>query len=201
MTAGSKRMLLDCCYAAALLVPMIAVPWITFSLEDWGNAATLDDPNPAVRVAALRAIGYGGHVDLLIRGLQDEDADVRYVAAVELRRRGRDAGSHVNVLIALLKDEHKDVRGAAIDTLNAIGVPAIPALLEALTDPDPRVRSGALASLGPVGPRKSGRERSLEEWALFVPALEKLREDEDAEIRQKAETLLQDIRREIREKQ
>lgn len=130
MTAEGKRALLISCYAAALFVPIIAVPWITLSLPDWRNAPTLDDPNPAVRVAALRAIGSRGHVDLLIRGLQDEDADVRYVAAVELPARGRDAGSHVKELIALLKDEHKHVRGAAIGTLNAIGVPANPALLE-----------------------------------------------------------------------
>ncbi len=50
---------------------------VTFAIRYRRAAASLNDPNPAVRVATLRATGYEGHVDLLRKALQDEDADVR----------------------------------------------------------------------------------------------------------------------------
>jgi HEAT repeat protein len=150
----------------------------------------LDDPNPAVRVAALRAFGWNGNVALSTRALQDEDADVRLVAAMYLPSRKENAELSVKPLIALLKDKHEGVRRAAIEKLSAIGAPAVPALLEALADPDPRVRAGAVEGLGDVGRWKDERHRSQQELAQVIPSLEKLKKDEDSEVRRQAKRIL-----------
>ena len=206
MTLEGKRALWFFGRTAALVLPMAAVPILTFSLPDGeytslphgGYTATLDDPNPAVRAAAVRATGWHGHVDLLTRALHDEDADVRLVAIMYLRWRREEAGPSAKALIALLKDEHESVRREAIEALSAIGAPAVPALMEALADPDPRVRAGAIEGLGNVGRPKEGRKRSPEERALLIPVLEKLQEDEDPGVRQKAVGLLRHLRRQPR---
>lgn len=194
MTPESKRALWFFGRAAALIVPMAAVPILTFTFLYWRHAPTLDDPNPAVRAAAVRATGWEGHVDLLTRGLQDEDADVRLVAAMYLKRRREKAGPSAEALVALLKDKHEGVRREAVEALSAIGVPAAPALVKALADPDARVRAAALDGLGNIGRPKEGRMRPPEERALVIPALERLRRDDDPEVRQKARKLLRYLR-------
>jgi HEAT repeat protein len=188
MTPEGKRALWLFYRAAALFVPMIAVPVLTFTYLNWGHKSSLDDPNPAVRAAALRATGWNGDVDLLTRALQDEDADVRLLAAMYLGHREAEAGPSAKGLVALLKDKHKGVRHEAIQALRAIGAPAAPALVEALSDPDARVREGALDSLG------TRRLRSPEERASAISALQRLRRDDDPNVRQKARALLQYLR-------
>jgi HEAT repeat protein len=158
-------------------------------------APSLDDPNPAVRVAALRALSRDdGDVDVLIKALQDEDADVRLVAAMRLHGRGRQAGKSAKALIVLLKDKHKGVRREAIEALSAIGAAAAPALVEALADPDPHVRAGAALALSDVGTPKESRTRFPEEKAMAVPALERLLNDEDPDVRKNATRAMEDIR-------
>lgn len=189
MTPESKRVLWFFSRAAALLVPMIAVPAVTLALLNWGHTASLNDPNPAIRAAAVRATGERGHVDLLMQALQDNDADVRLLAAMYLARREEEARWSANELVALLKDKHKGVRREAISALRAIGAPAAPALVKALSDPDARVREGALDSLG------TRRLRSPEERASAISALQRLSRDDDPYVRQKARELLQYLRR------
>jgi HEAT repeat protein len=109
------------------------------------------------------------------------------------------AGPSAKALVALLKDKHECVRREAIEALSAIGAPAAPALVEALSDPDPRVRTGALDGLGNIGRPKEGRLRSPEERALVISVLQRLRRDDDAEVRQKARALLQYLRRQPRD--
>jgi HEAT repeat protein len=174
-----------------LAIAVIAAPSIYSSFHHRSLLLQLDDPNPAVRVAAIRATEHEGHVDMLMKALQDEDADVRLVAAMHLQRRRAEAAPSIKALIAALKDEHAGVRHEAAVALSAIGAPAAPALVEALTDPDPRVRSGAIVGLGDVARPKDWRKRPPEERALVIPAMEKLLEDDDPEVRQKAAAFLE----------
>ncbi len=199
MTAEGKRAMWLLCHAAALLVPMVAVPILTLTYFNGRPPASLDDPNPAMRVAAVRATGSHGDVDLLTRALQDEDADVRLIAAMYLAGRREEAGPSVKALVALLKDKHEGIRREAITALSAIGSPAAPSLVQALSDPDPRVRDGALDGLGNIGRPKDERMRPPEERALVISTLERImRIDDDANIRQKARTLLRYLRRQPR---
>jgi HEAT repeat protein len=199
MTPEGKRAMGFFCRAAALLVPMVAVPILTLIYLNWRPSVSLDDPNPAMRVAAVRSTGSHGDVDLLMRALQDEDADVRLISAMYLAGRREEAGPSVKALVALLKDKHEGIRREAITALSAIGAPAAPALVEALSDPDPRVRDGALDGLGNIGRPKEERLRSPEERALVISTLERLmRTDDDANIRQKARALLRYLRRQPR---
>lgn len=181
-----ERVFLIVAGAAASFAAIVAVPFFMPALQNWEKTATVDDPNPAVRVAALRATGWHGHVDLLTRALQDENADVRLVAAMKLQSRREEAASSVPALVLLLKDKHQGVQREAVVALSAIGAPAVPALIEALADADPRVRAGAVEGLGDLGHYKDSRKRSPEELAQVIAALEKLREDEDADVRRKA---------------
>jgi HEAT repeat protein len=199
MTPEGKRAIWLLCRAAALLVPVIAVPVLTLTYLNWRPTASLDDPNPAMRVAAVRATGSHGDVDLLMRALQDEDADVRLIAAMYLAGRREEAGPSVKALVALLKDKHEGIRREAITALSAIGAPAARALVEALSDPDPRVRDGALDGLGNIGRPKEERLRSPEERALVISTLQRImRMDDDANIREKARALFRYLRRQPR---
>lgn len=199
MTPEGKRALWLFSRAAALFVPMAAVPVLTFTILNWRQKASLDDPNPAIRAAAVRATGWRGEVDLLTRALQDEDADVRLIAAMYLGRRREEAGPSAKALVALLKEKHEGIRREATTALSAIGGPAAPALVEALADPDPRVRDAALDGLGNSGRPKEERLRSPEERALVISALERImRMDDDANIRQKARALVRYLRRQPR---
>ncbi len=199
MTPEVKHAVWLLCRAAALLVPMVAVPILTLTYLNGRPKTSLDDPNPAMRVAAVRATGWHGDVDLLTRALQDEDADVRLIAAMYLARRKEEAGPSAKALVVLLKDNHAGVRREAITALSAIGGPAAPALVEALSDPDPRVRSAALDGLGNSGRPKEERLRSPEERALVISTLQRImRTDDDADVRQKARTLLRYLRQQPR---
>jgi HEAT repeat protein len=163
----------------------------------------LDDPNPAVRVAAIRATGYEGHVEMLMKALQDEDADVRLVAAMHLqRRRAEAAPSAKALLMASVKEDHAGVRREAAAALRAIGAAAEPTLIEALGDPNPRVRAKAARALSVVAFMQPERPPSVKEWppstdelASAAVALEKVLQDEDAEVRENAADSLAYIRR------
>jgi HEAT repeat protein len=192
MTPEGKRVLWLFSRPAALFVPMVAVPTLTLTFLNGEHKPSLDDPNPAIRAAAVRATGWNGDVDLLTRALQDEDTDVRLLAAMYLGGRREQAGRSAKALVALLKDNHMGVRHEAIQALRAIGAPAAPALVEALSDPDARVREGALDGLG------TRRLRSPEERASAISALQRLRRDDDPNVRQKARELLQYLRRQPR---
>lgn len=68
---------------------------------------------------------------------------------------------------------------AAVQTLNGLGIAAVPALKTALADPDPGVRAGAADVLGRIGPRL---DRSRQEE--IVLALAKLKSDSESKVRQ-----------------
>jgi HEAT repeat protein len=80
---------------------------------------------------------------------------------------------------ALLRDENPATRREAVGRLEALGpaaAPAVPALIDALGDPDRWVREGAGKALAAVGPGA----------AAAVPALMKTLSDEDDYVRVRA---------------
>ena len=169
---------------------------IAWQQGNWTPA--LKDKNPAVRVAAIRAMGWHGEANLLIEALQDDNADVRLVAAQHLGAQGPEGERRAAALVGALKDAHAGVRREAAETLCWIGPESAPALYHALTDPDPRVRAGAALALGDVGGPKQGRVRAQGEAQRVLPLLSKLLGDEDAEVRRNAADTLKVLRREAR---
>jgi HEAT repeat protein len=153
-------------------------------------AAKLQDPNPAVRVAAIRDSPGALSDDLLIAALKDEDADVRLVAARRLRGQGKKS---VRALIAALGDPHAGARRQAAESLCWIGAPAVPQLCGALKDADPHVRAEAALALSDVARWKDARKRDQAELDTVVPLLRSLLKDEDAEVRRNAEIALKDL--------
>ncbi|HQP71928.1 MAG TPA: HEAT repeat domain-containing protein, partial [Methanoculleus sp.] len=116
----------------------------------------LNDPYPAVRVAAAEALGQIGDadaVDPLIQATHDEREDVRIAAASALARIG-DRRS-IQPLIRLFADRYHGVRVAAADAVAVFGRAALEALEEALSDPVIVVRVTAARAIGLIGVMES----------------------------------------------
>ncbi len=111
----------------------------------------LEDKDEVVRREAARALGKLGAsaaVPSLVVALSDAPDDlVRVSAAEALGRIGRRAIVAIPALIAALKHPDDGVCDAAAVALLQIGLPAAPALIEAVTDDDPRLRVRAAALL------------------------------------------------------
>jgi HEAT repeat protein len=150
-----------------------------------GKLQALHDANPGVRLAAVRDLDRDAGVDRLIDALNDEDADVRMVAANRLGQGDRHAEKKTPALVEALRDRHPCVRREAALSLGMIGPPAVPALCEALHDADPRVRAGAALALG------NGKPKEPPDWGpdgarIVVPALSKALKDDNADVRRLA---------------
>jgi HEAT repeat protein len=192
---GTVTVAMVWCLVFLVVCAAVAVPVWTLSHER-EFTPTLQNANPAVRVAAIRASGREGHLDLLMKALQDEDADVRLVAAMYLMKRGTAAAPCAKTLWTVrLYDNHAGVRSEAAKALHEIGAAAAPILIEALTDPDPSVRARAAGALRVVAFKKWNGRPSADELAKTSAALEKALQDEDAEVRENAATSLTYIRR------
>jgi HEAT repeat protein len=157
--------------------------------------AAFRDPNPAVRVAAIRALGWHEDASFLIPALRDENADVRLMAAMRLGGAGAGGTERAKALVEALDDPHLGVRREASEALCSIGPKSGPVLCRALGDPRPRVRAGAARALSGAGCGNDGRQRAPGERDTALPLLRKLLADEDAEVRDNAATALQRIAR------
>src|SRR5438093_469085 len=93
----------------------------------------LHDPDPVIRMDAVRKAGKGGHEEVLIEALHDDDPDIRYVAAWGLR-----AGSEKNVraLLELFKDDQAYVRELALKKLRYLPAGGRPFLYKGVEDAD-----------------------------------------------------------------
>jgi HEAT repeat protein len=105
-------------------------------------------------VLALGAYGQGSRPALmaLLDALSDEEEQVRRAAISALGRLGGAAREAVPALIETLKDD--SLREAAADSLVSIGLPAVPALLEAVNHGTSAVRwqaANALTRISRVG--------------------------------------------------
>lgn len=89
--------------------------------------AAVSDPEPAVRVNAVEALGLlpatPGALVALTAAIRDPEAEVRFSAALSLARLGPDADPAVPVLGEALRDDNRYVPGYAVEALERIGTP------------------------------------------------------------------------------
>jgi HEAT repeat protein len=117
----------------------------------------LKNRDPRIRREAAEALGEKKRAALpaLSKALNDEDVEVRRVAASSLERIGQEAAPAVPALTKALRDVDGQVRQNATSALSIIGPPArtaVPQLVECMEkDPLPSVRQGAAAALGRIG--------------------------------------------------
>jgi Uri superfamily endonuclease len=118
--------------------------------------ALLDSDDAGARWWAARAlaeVGCDGAAQLLVRALDDVDADVRACAALALGRTGATpelAGAASPALARALADESAFVASIAGDALAMIGEPAVASLVETLADDNSHVRLLAVRALGRI---------------------------------------------------
>jgi HEAT repeat protein len=179
-----------------------------------------NDGNASVRVGVAVGLGYAGGrqaVDLLIAMLQDRNDDVRYAATESLG--GVKDERAVTSLVACLQDAESVMRKAAARSLGSSGGPiAVKALRKALTDTDPQVRQAAARALcraspedakgaipvlvDALGAKQYGRRMSAVKAlemlgsaaADALPALRRLLNDKNSNIRRKAAEALKKIK-------
>ncbi|MBT3346260.1 MAG: HEAT repeat domain-containing protein [Gemmatimonadetes bacterium] len=131
-------------------------------------AASLRDPTPKVRIAALqsaRLFGYQGMEEALIRLSRDPAAEVRHVAVQALGQAGaglvpgsagplsgQERANVVEALVAALDEPFQSIRTKAVRSLEQIGAPEAATALHRLravgTEVDRREARRVLESLG-----------------------------------------------------
>jgi HEAT repeat protein len=120
--------------------------------------ADLRDPNPTIRIHALRAIGRPGSaikvpISILTDRLKDEDVHVRRSAANALSRLGEESAAAIPSLIETFTGEDKYVNQYSIKALTALGpkvLEVIPPILLLLKNERPEVRVRAAKALGEI---------------------------------------------------
>ena len=135
-----------------------------------GLVQALSDPDPDVREYSAWALGQIGEdvndtaAVRLAGALGDDHPSVKQAAALALGQIGP-RSPVIAVLTQALAVGGRGSRRAVVDAFAQLEAKeAVPALREALTDPDPVVRQGALAALGELGDRRvlpDFRERLL----------------------------------------
>ena len=144
--------------------------------------------DPAVRVAAVKAIGHvartgkerAGTVEavgpVFVEALKDRHVSVREAAAEALEALGQAAARALPALALAAGDEASPVRRAALRTLEKLGPAArdaLPALRRALKDKDEFARWHAVRALGAIGP----------DAAEAIPDMIPLLKDHKADVR------------------
>lgn len=146
------------------------------------------NPDSAARIDALRSLDYSDSEDAviaIIQALQDENVVIRDAAVFTLSVSLADYSESlkttaISALINSLKDESAEVRRGAAFGLNEAGDFAVPALIEASQDQDPRVRIFAIQALGKIGLEPA------------ISAINAALQDEDEEVRTSAAGALGD---------
>ena len=110
----------------------------------------------------------------------DATADLRRLAAKWIEGVTKSERS-LECLVAALGDDDESVRLTAVDTLVAIGRPALPQLIKALSSSDVLIRRHAVLTVGKLG--VLGTEA--------VPALRRRLDDPDKQVRDLAKAALE----------
>jgi HEAT repeat protein len=189
MAATKRKGLWDWCVPALIGAGPVLLVFCVWRVHHalWSpQNARLDDENPAVRAAAIRSLPPRGNEDLVIKMLEDEDADVRLVAVMALDwGNNADAGSvakRARAFVRALGDELLHVRREAAWALSWLGSASWPALREALEDQNPRIRAGAALSFTYRHPKEESTLLWEEKRIDFYSLLERLTNDPDAEV-------------------
>ncbi len=132
------------------------------------------------RDARIALIGIGNAaVPQLLSALGDKDWRVREEATKALGEIGNPRTAvH---LIRMFSDEKTRIQLWATDSLIGMGTEAVNPLLEALNDPDRRVRMGAIVALGEIGDKR------------VVPVLEQNLTDPDNRVSEAAREAIEAI--------
>jgi HEAT repeat protein/mono/diheme cytochrome c family protein len=147
----------------------------------------LGDPDGRIRFTAAAALGRIRTVravePLVERVRHDTNRTVRMYSIEALGEIGPGANAAVPALIEVFAREDDNLAGRAAWALAGIGVLSMPALLQALENPDPRTRAHASHALGLVG-ADPGR---------VVPPLIGMLGDDDNLVRERAATALVEL--------
>jgi HEAT repeat protein len=128
---------------------------------------SLGDKDDAARANAANVLGLMGSgakaaVPALAKALQDKDLTVRAEVALALGEIGPAAKSAVPELLETLKSEDLVfVEPLVLGTLGKIGADAVPALVDALSAKQYRLRRGAAYALGLIGPKAAEASAGL----------------------------------------
>jgi HEAT repeat protein len=151
------------------------------------EVSSASDPDSKVRATAYSSIAQIANpptaVPILARGLADQDASVRLVAAARMRQLGPAAAVVAKELAAVLGDADSSVAETAAEALIRIGQPAIEPLAGQLASKSTSARKLALACLAKIGPPAKP----------VTAQIDKCRQDADPQVRQLAETALKRI--------
>jgi len=97
----------------------------------------------------------------LFSDLKDPNPDVRVRAIRKLKDQGHAIRNHMKLIADSLADPDLTVRGVAVAILSQSQFDCLPLLVQGLDDP--RLRAGALAALGNLGPAAQGALPALKE--------------------------------------
>jgi HEAT repeat protein len=119
----------------------------------------LKDRDDSVRANAAQALGGIGAVGVvanpsLVAALSDPSPAVRAAAAAALATTDIEGKLSAIPLVKALEDAAPEVQRAAAESLRRIGRPAVPALVEALKDPNAVRPAEVLAKIGPAAIRE-----------------------------------------------
>ncbi len=156
----------------------------------------LNDTDEDVRIVAARSLkmiqaagGPSDQVQRLIRELQSADETVRLKAAKDLGKLGSAAVEAIPALQKALQDPDDDVRRVAANSIRLIQAGAGPSealqkLIQQLNSPDELARLKAAKDLAKLGPAAKDA----------LPALQKLLQDPDEDVRRVAANAIDRIR-------
>ncbi len=168
----------------------------------------LADPAPEIRAATAEVLGRIGSSaepanPVLIAALRDPERAVRSAAAAALIRTRPDARQAIPALAASLRADPEGFAAPAVDSLAAMGEPAVPVAIELLREASsllPPIGAQVLARLGPAArgavseliaalhrPERETREQAAAALAsIGEPALDALTQairDHDPRVR------------------
>ena len=148
----------------------------------------LDDPEPEVRAAALRALGTIGSeaasaIPLIIEVVNDENPNVRRAAITALGNIRNSSDYVLQILIDAFSDADSDVRLAASRSITKMKDAPVGLLITAMDNPDSGVRFLVATTLENIG----------HEAALAIPVLSQALQDEDEDVRLAATYALEAI--------